>query len=90
MRRNRFIECDLGIHFGNPAGQTDDHVRGIIRNNFFYRATGDTGISLNRARLVKIYNNTIMHSWGSYFVPVPNSNLLKRGTRNKGEVVGVS
>jgi len=61
IERNSFIECDLGIHLGNPSGVVDDHVGGIIRNNFFFRAgKGDTGISLNKARNAKVYNNTII------------------------------
>jgi len=63
VERNRFLECDIGIQFGNPGGAENDHEFGIIRNNFFYRApesTGDTGISLNRARHSKVYNNTII------------------------------
>jgi chitodextrinase/pimeloyl-ACP methyl ester carboxylesterase len=61
IERNAFIECDLGIHLGNPSGVVDDHVGGIIRNNFFFRAgKGDTGISLNKARNAKVYNNTII------------------------------
>jgi pimeloyl-ACP methyl ester carboxylesterase len=61
IERNTFIECDLGIHLGNPSGVVDDHVGGIIRNNFFFRAgKGDTGISLNKARNAKVYNNTII------------------------------
>ena len=63
VERNRFLECDIGIQFGNPGGAENDHEFGIIRNNFFYRApesTGDTGISLNRARNSKVYNNTII------------------------------
>jgi len=61
IERNTFIECDLGIHLGNPSGVVDDHVGGIIRNNIFFRlGKGDTGISLNKARNAKVYNNTII------------------------------
>jgi chitodextrinase/pimeloyl-ACP methyl ester carboxylesterase len=61
IERNLFVECDLGIHLGNPSGEVDDHVGGIIRNNIFFRlGKGDTGISLNKARNAKVYNNTIL------------------------------
>jgi len=61
VERNEFIRCDFGVAFGNPGGDDPDHVRGIIRNNFFYRdasTSGDVAITLNRAQDAKVYNNT--------------------------------
>ncbi len=61
VEQNRFIECDMGIQFGNPSGAGVDHDGGIIRNNFFYRTgEGDVAISLNRAANVKVLHNTVM------------------------------
>jgi outer membrane protein assembly factor BamA len=38
-----------------------DNQNAIIRNNFIYRAgDGDVGITVNKARNVKIYNNTVI------------------------------
>jgi len=71
VERNEFIECDMGIQFGNPSGHPDgDHIRGIIRNNFFYRAPAgagptsllDVAISLNYCLGAKVYNNTIIYN----------------------------
>ena len=62
LEQNHFIECDMGVQFGNPSGDQDDHVGGIIRNNVFFRkGSGDVAISLNRACNVKVYHNTVIH-----------------------------
>jgi hypothetical protein len=62
VERNRFIECDMGIQFGNPGGDGVDHDGGIIRNNFFHRTgEGDVAISLNHASNIKVLHNTVMH-----------------------------
>ncbi|MBI9093016.1 MAG: right-handed parallel beta-helix repeat-containing protein [Desulfobacterium sp.] len=62
VERNRFIECDMGIQFGNPGGDGVDHDGGIIRNNIFSRTgEGDVAISLNRASNIKVLHNTVMH-----------------------------
>ena len=63
LEQNHFIECDMGVQFGNPSGDQDDHVGGVIRNNVFFRkAPGDVAISLNRACNVKVYHNTVIHN----------------------------
>ncbi|MCP4117896.1 MAG: prolyl oligopeptidase family serine peptidase [Desulfobacteraceae bacterium] len=62
VERNRFIECDMGIQFGNPGGDGVDHDGGIIRNNFFHRTgQGDVAVSLNHASDAKVLHNTVMH-----------------------------
>ncbi len=67
--RNTFIDCDRGIAFGlsgpGPLARngetTYDFQYGIIRNNFIYfTQTGDVGITVNKARDVKIYHNTVI------------------------------
>jgi len=63
LERNQFIECDMGVQFGNPSGDENDHMGGIIRNNVFFRkGFGDVAISLNRAHNVKVYHNTVIHN----------------------------
>ena len=63
LEENYFIECDMGVQFGNPSGDQDDHMGGIIRNNVFFRkGAGDIAISLNRAHHVKVYHNTIIQN----------------------------
>ena len=70
VERNRILNCDIGIAFGNPSGPTQyardgetvyDHQGGIIRNNFIYRnQIGDVGISVNKAKDYKILNNSVI------------------------------
>ncbi len=70
VERNRIINCDMGIAFGNSSGPgqyardgetTYDHQGGIIRNNFIFRnQPGDVGISVNKARDFQIVNNTVI------------------------------
>lgn len=70
VERNIFIECDFGISMGNSAGPgiyardgetVYDNKDCIVRNNFIYRAgSGDVGITLNKARNAKVYNNTVI------------------------------
>ncbi len=72
IEKNRIINCDIGIAFGNSSGPgqyardgetTYDHQGGIIRNNFIYRSqnqSGDVGISVNKAKNFKILNNTVI------------------------------
>ncbi len=70
IERNRIINCDRGIAFGDSSGPgqyardgetTYDHQGGIIRNNFIYRdQPGDVGISVNKAKDFKILNNTVI------------------------------
>jgi hypothetical protein len=78
VERNLFIECDRAIALGLSApdgnsrdGETTyDHQGGVIRNNMIYReGSGDIGITVNYARDVAIYHNTIIQngtfSWGT-------------------------
>ena len=70
VERNKLVECDMGISFGNPSGPGPnarngetvyDHQEGIIRNNFIFRnGDGDVGITLNKANNFKVYNNTVV------------------------------
>ncbi|MFP4458683.1 MAG: T9SS type A sorting domain-containing protein [Candidatus Zixiibacteriota bacterium] len=69
---NVMIECDIGISMGNSGGPGDiaregetvyDNQNPIVRNNFFYReGDGDVGITLNRCRNGKVYNNTVIQN----------------------------
>ena len=78
VERNLFIECDRAIALGlsPPDGNsrddedTYDHQGGIVRNNFIYRAgAGDVGITVNYARDVRVYHNTVILNgtflWGA-------------------------
>ncbi len=78
VERNLFIECDRAIALGlaapdaNSRGDEDtyDHQGGIVRNNFIYRAgAGDVGITVNYARDVRVYHNTVLLNgtfpWGA-------------------------
>lgn len=68
VERCFFEECDAGIIFGlydgtslRSPGSQWDHVGGVIRNNVIYRQeSGDVGISVQRAKDFKIYNNTVI------------------------------
>jgi hypothetical protein len=61
VENNRFYECDIGITFGLTAGETPDHMEGVIQNNYIYRkGPGDVGISLNETRDVKVLDNTVL------------------------------
>ena len=60
VERNRIIECDFGISFGNAAQGTVSHTGGIIRNNFILGyASSDFGIGLAYAPGAKVINNTV-------------------------------
>ncbi len=78
VERNLFIECDRAIALGLSApdgnsrdGETTyDHQGGVIRNNMIYReGAGDIGITVNYARDVEIYHNTVIQNgtfpWGT-------------------------
>ena len=58
VERNVIINCDRGIGFGlgNTAG--NGHFEGTIRNNFVHTSR-DVGIGLERARNIKVFNNTV-------------------------------
>lgn len=65
VERNRIIECDFGISFGNSAQGSISHTGGIIRNNFILGyASSDFGIGLAFAPNVKVINNTIYSPGG--------------------------
>lgn len=78
VERNLFIECDRAIALGLSApdgnsrdgNTTYDHQGGVIRNNMIYRdGPGDVGITVNYARDVAIYHNTVIQNgtfpWGT-------------------------
>jgi hypothetical protein len=65
VERNRIIECDFGISFGNSAQGGISHTGGIIRNNFILGyAYSDFGIGLAFAPDAKVINNTIYSPGG--------------------------
>ena len=65
VERNKIIECDFGISFGNSAQGTISHTGGIIRNNFILGyAYSDFGIGLAFAPDAKVINNTIYSPGG--------------------------
>jgi parallel beta-helix repeat protein len=60
-----------GLSFGGGGtekaymgGATDEHSRGIMRNNIVLNCPEAEGIYLNRASDSKIYNNTIYNAYG--------------------------
>lgn len=78
VERNLFVECDRAIALGlsSPDGNTRDgettydFQNGTIRNNMIYReGPGDIGITVNYARDVSIYHNTVIQNgtfpWGT-------------------------
>jgi hypothetical protein len=65
VERNRIIECDFGISFGNSAQGMISHTGGIIKNNFILGyASSDFGIGLAYAPDAKVINNTIYSPGG--------------------------
>jgi hypothetical protein len=71
VERNLFIECDRAIALGlstpdantRDGNTTYDHQGGVIRNNMIYReGSGDVGITVNYARDVAIYHNTVIQN----------------------------
>ncbi len=71
VERNLFIECDRSIALGLSAPDvnsrdgesTYDFQGGEIRNNMIYReGSGDIGITVNYARDVAIYHNTVIQN----------------------------
>jgi hypothetical protein len=66
VERNRIVDCDMGISFGNSAGIAPDHSGGIIRNNFIRGYSGsDFGICISHSPDADVINNTI-YSPGSW------------------------
>ena len=61
----------VGLSFGGGGtdralmgSATDEHMRGIMRNNVVLNCPDGEGIYLNRASDSKIYNNTIYNAYG--------------------------
>jgi hypothetical protein len=68
VEANLFLNVQYGIGLGLDPSKTDDHLRGIVRNNFFYRdrtQSGDVGITINNSTGSKVLNNTVLLS-GTY------------------------
>jgi len=68
VESNLLLNCQYGIALGLDAGRSDDHVGGIVRNNFFHRGSaqsGDVGITINNSAGTKVLNNTVVLS-GTY------------------------
>lgn len=64
---NLFLNCERGIAYG-LINKVNDHLRGIIRNNIFYRSasqSGDVGIGVASSPGTKVLNNTVIMS-GTY------------------------
>jgi hypothetical protein len=65
---NTFINCQREISFGLIERTPNDHVGGIIRNNFIYRSPGiggDAGILIGDSANTSVLHNTIVLS-GTY------------------------
>jgi len=68
VEANLFLNVQYGIALGLTSSKTDDHLRGIVRNNIFYRSSsqgGDVAITINNSAGAKVLNNTVMLS-GTY------------------------
>lgn len=60
VERNRIIDCDFGISFGNASGSGVQHTGGVIRNNFIKGyENSDFAIGIVKSPDAKILNNTI-------------------------------
>ncbi len=60
IERNRLIDCDMGISFGNSYDQAPSHTGGIIRNNVIKGyGNSDFGICVSKSPNAKVINNTI-------------------------------
>jgi len=70
---NSFVNCARGIAFGlQEVAPGSDHAGGIIRNNFFFRAggqSGDVAISVADSPRTQVVNNTVFVS-GTYSSPI--------------------
>src|SRR5256712_6031412 len=70
---NVFVNCARGVSDGLVDAVTRvDHTGGIIRNNFFYRSSGqpgDVAIHVADSPNTKVLNNTIFLS-GTYSTPI--------------------
>jgi len=60
VERNRVIDCDMGISFGNSYDTAPSHSGGIIRNNFIKGYSGsDFGICISKSPQARVINNTV-------------------------------
>lgn len=60
VERNRVIDCDMGISFGNSYDPAPSHTGGVIRNNFVKGyENSDFGICVSKSPDAKVINNTI-------------------------------
>jgi hypothetical protein len=69
---NLFVNCARGISYGLQEIAGNDHSGGIIRNNFFFRASGqsgDVGIAVMDSPNTQVLNNTVFVS-GTYSTPI--------------------
>src|SRR5262245_7020054 len=68
IENNLFLNVQYGIALGLNSSKADDHVGGIVRNNFFHRnssQSGDVGVTINNSANTKVLHNTIILS-GTY------------------------
>ena len=73
VERNQFLNCARGVSFGlQEVSPGTDHTGGIIRNNFFFRSSsqsGDVGIAVYDSPNSQVLNNTVFVS-GTYSSPI--------------------
>jgi hypothetical protein len=65
IENNLFLNVQYGIALGLNGSKADDHVGGIVRNNFFHRngsQSGDVGITINNSANTKVLHNTVIVS----------------------------
>ena len=68
VENNLFLNVQYGIALGLNGSKADDHLGGVVRNNFFYRnssQSGDVGITINNSANTKVLHNTVILS-GTY------------------------
>jgi hypothetical protein len=58
VENNIFLNCDMAIAFGNPAG-SNNMTDGIMRNNFISGGAGRRIIDIVSTQNTKMYNNTL-------------------------------
>ena len=65
IERNRVIDCDMGIFFGNSSASGVNHTGGVIRNNFIKGYSGsDVGLGLVRSTDAIVAHNTVFSPAG--------------------------
>ncbi|HMC68442.1 MAG TPA: carboxypeptidase regulatory-like domain-containing protein, partial [Mycobacteriales bacterium] len=77
---NAFVNCSIGVAFGQQESQDVDHRGGIIRNNMMFRSTaqsGGVGIRVANAPSAQVLNNTVFLS-GTYGTPIEYQFELSR------------